>query len=199
MPPRPLHTVSCIACSVLRFFCACLLRSVSVSVIVGKSRTRPISTLSLARYVISTCPRAVHVRRCIPLVSVRFSKALRKRRGPVLLHVPQLSRSREALEERHIARTDRCVACIYSVTVQTRCMCWAHCRWSLTCRWIVSGVCAITSYAGAGSSHFFNVSLAASGCALPLNDMSPFRWTLSSGSARLVRHAVCCDSTCDVA
>jgi len=164
MPPRPLHTVSCIACSVLRYFCACLLRSVSVSVIVGKSRTRPISTLSLARYVISTCPRAVHVRRCIPLVSVRFSKALRKRRVPVLLHVPQLSRSREALVTRHIARTDRRVACIYSVTVQTRCMCWAHCLWSLTCRWIVSGVCAITSYAGAGSSHSLHSRLAASSC-----------------------------------
>jgi len=175
MPPRPLHTVSRIACSVLRFFCACLLRSVSVSVIVGKSRTRPISTLSLARYVISTCPKAVHVRRCIPLVSVRFSKALRKRRGPVLLHVPQISRSREALVERHIACTNRCVSCIYSIIVQTRCMCWAHCRWSLKFRWLVSGVCAITLYAGAGSSHSLDGRLAASSCVFQQHRDTVFR------------------------
>jgi len=129
----------------------------------------------LARYVISTCPRAVHVRRRIPLVSVRFSKAPRKRRGPVLLHVPQHSRSREALVERHIARTDRCVACIYSVTVQTRCLCWAHCRWSLTCRWTVSGVCVITCYAGAGSSHSFDSRLAASSCVLQQHRDTVFR------------------------
>ena len=74
--PRPLYTVSCVAFTVRRIGCVWLLRSVSVAVIVCKFRTRPISTLSLERCVISMCPIAVHMRHCIPLVSVRSVKAL---------------------------------------------------------------------------------------------------------------------------